>query len=52
MTLAPDDAACLEIVDVLRAGTAPGALADYRVVVRGGDEIVAEQRRSLRFGGK
>jgi hypothetical protein len=39
---------CIQTVDVVRAGRLRPGVVDYRVVARIGDEVVAQERRTLR----
>jgi hypothetical protein len=48
MTIAETDDPCVQIVDVVRAGRLQPSIVDYRVVARVGDEILAQERRTLR----
>ncbi len=41
---------CVQTIDVVSAGRLRSGLVDYRVVARIGDEIVAQERRTLRVG--
>jgi hypothetical protein len=43
---------CIQTVDVVRAGRLRPGVADYRVEARVGDQIVAQERRTLRVGIK
>jgi hypothetical protein len=48
MTIAASDAPCLQIVDAVPPGRLRPGAVDYRVVARIADEIVAQERRTLR----
>jgi hypothetical protein len=48
MTIAPTAAPCVQTMDVLGAGRLQPGAVDYHVVARVGDEIVAQERRTLR----
>jgi hypothetical protein len=48
MTIAEADEPCVQTVDVVRAERLRPGVVDYRVVARVGDEIVAQERRTLR----
>ena len=48
MKLAAGDR-CQSTLDVIEATGASGIVVDYRIIVRSGNEILAEQRRPLRF---
>ncbi len=48
MTIAETAEPCVQTVDVLPAGRLKPGVVDYRVVARIGDEIVAQERRTLR----
>ena len=50
MTITETGDPCLQTVDALRAGRLRPGTVDYRVVARVGDEIVAQQRRTLLVG--
>ena len=50
MTIAETDAPCVQTVDVVPAGRLLPGVVDYRVAARIGDEIVAQERRTLRVG--
>jgi hypothetical protein len=50
MTIAEPDSPCLQTVDAVPPGRLPPGVVDYRVVARIGDEIVAQERRTLRVG--
>jgi hypothetical protein len=50
MTIAETDQACLQTVDAVGAGRLRPGPVDYRVIARVGDEIVAQERRTLRVG--
>jgi hypothetical protein len=50
MTIAETDAPCVQTVDVVPAGQLRPGVIDYRIVARVGDEIVAQERRTLRVG--
>ena len=50
MTITGTDGACLQTVDTVRAGRLRPGAVDYRIVARVGDEIVAQQRRTLSVG--
>jgi len=50
MTIAGTDDSCVQTVDVVRAGRLRQGVVDYRVVARIDDEIVAQERRTLRVG--
>jgi hypothetical protein len=50
MTIAETDDPCVQTVDVVRAGRLRQGVVDYRVVARVGEEIVAQERRTLRVG--
>jgi hypothetical protein len=50
MTIAATEGPCLQIVDVVRPGRLRPGVVDYRVVARIGDDIFANERRSLRVG--
>jgi hypothetical protein len=50
MTIVETDAPCVQTVDVVPAGRLRLGVIDYRIVVRIGDEIVAQERRTLRVG--
>jgi hypothetical protein len=50
MTIAEADGPCVQTVDVVRVGRLRPGVVDYRVVARVGDEIVAQERRTLRVG--
>jgi hypothetical protein len=52
MTIEADGAPCIQTVDVLKPGTLAGPLMDYRIIVRNGNEIVADQRKPLRLLAK
>jgi hypothetical protein len=52
ITIAETDGPCVPTVDVVRAGRLQSGVADYRIVARIGDEIVAQERRTLRVGVK
>ena len=52
MTIVETGVPCLQTVDALRAGRLRPGVIDYRVVARVGDEIVAQERRTLRVGTK
>ena len=50
MTIAPTADPCVPTLDVLTAGRLrPGAI-DYHIVARVGDDIVAQERRTLQVG--
>jgi hypothetical protein len=48
VTIANTEGPCVQTVDVVRAGRLRPGVVDYRVVARVGDEIVAQERRTLR----
>jgi len=48
MTIAETDDPCVQIVDVVPAGRLRPGVVDYRVTARIGDEIVTQERRTLR----
>lgn len=50
MTIAPTDDPCIQTIDVASAGRLRPGFVDYRVTARMGDEIVAQERRTLRVG--
>jgi hypothetical protein len=50
MTITETGGACLQTVDAVRAGRLRPGAVDFRVVARVGDEIVAQQRRTLLVG--
>jgi hypothetical protein len=50
MTIAPTADPCVQTLDVLSAGRLLPGGVDYHVVARIGDEIVAQERRTLRVG--
>jgi hypothetical protein len=50
MTIAETDQPCVQTVDVMPAGRLLPGVVDYRVTARIGDEIVAQERRTLRVG--
>jgi hypothetical protein len=50
MTIAETDQPCVQTVDVMPAGRLLPGVVDYRVTARVGDEIVAQERRTLRVG--
>ena len=50
MTIAEIDAPCVQTVDVVPVGRLQPGVVDYRVTARIGDEIVAQERRTLRVG--
>jgi hypothetical protein len=50
MTITETGDACLQTVDVIRAGRLRPGTVDYRIVARVGNEIVAQQRRGLVIG--
>jgi VWFA-related protein len=50
VTIAEAEGPCIRTVDVVREGRLKSGVVDYRVVCRIGDEIVAQERRSLRVG--
>jgi hypothetical protein len=50
VTIADTEGPCVQTVDVVRVGRLKPGVVDYRIVVRMGDEIVAQERRSLRVG--
>jgi len=52
MTIEPGGAPCIQTVDVLKPGALTEALTDYRIIVRNGDEILADQRKPLRLAAK
>jgi hypothetical protein len=52
MTIAQAEGPCVQTLDVVRAGRLKPGVVDYRVVVRMGEEIVAQERRTLRVEGK
>jgi VWFA-related protein len=49
-TIGETSEGCVQIVDVVHAGRLRSGVADYRIVARVGDEIVAQERRTLRVG--
>ncbi len=51
MTIAEAGEPCVETVDALHAGRLKPGVVDYRVVARIGDEVVAQERRTLRVAG-
>ncbi len=51
MTIAETAEPCIRTVDALSAGRLKPGVVDYRVVARIGDEIVAQERRTLRVAG-
>jgi hypothetical protein len=50
MTIAETEGPCVQTIDVVPAGRLQPGVADYRIVARIGDEIVAQERRTLRVG--
>jgi hypothetical protein len=50
MTIAETDPPCVQTIDVVPAGRLLPGVVDYRVTARIGDEIVAQERRTLRVG--
>ena len=50
MTIAETAEPCVQTVDVVPAGRLQPGVVDYRIVARIGDEIVAQERRTLRIG--
>jgi hypothetical protein len=50
LTIAESDAPCLQTVDVVPAGRLLPGVIDYRIVARVGEEVVAQERRTLRVG--
>jgi hypothetical protein len=48
MTIRPSDDPCIRTIDVVRAGRLGPAAVDYHVVARLGDQIVAQEQRTLR----
>jgi hypothetical protein len=52
MTIGPSHDPCVRTVDVVRAGRLGSAAVDYHVVARVGNEVVAQERRTLRVGTK
>jgi hypothetical protein len=50
VTIAETDDPCVRTVDVVSPGRLRPGYVDYRVTVRMGDEIVAQERRTLRVG--
>jgi len=48
MTIAETDDPCIQTVDAVPPGRLRPGVVDYRVVARIGDEIVAQERRTLR----
>jgi hypothetical protein len=52
MTIAPTAAPCVQTIDVLSAGRLRPGVVDYHIVARVGDEIVAQERRTVRVGSE
>lgn len=50
MTIAETGEACLQTLDAVRAGRLKLGTVDYHVVAKVGDDVVAEQRRTLVVG--
>ena len=50
MTIAPTGSPCVQTLDVIPAGRFRPGVLDYRIVARIGEEIVAQERRTLRIG--
>jgi hypothetical protein len=50
ITMAETDPPCVQTVDVMPAGRLLPGVVDYRVTARVDDEIVAQERRTLRVG--
>jgi hypothetical protein len=50
ITIAVIDDPCVQTIDVVSPGRLRSGAVDYRVTVRMGDEIVAQERRTLRVG--
>ena len=48
LTIAETDEPCRQTVDVLQGKRLTAGEVDYRLTARVGDEIIAEQRRTLR----
>jgi hypothetical protein len=52
MTIGSTADPCVRTIDVVRAGRLGPSAVDYHVVARIGDEIVAQERRTLRVGSE
>lgn len=50
LTIAETSEPCAQTLDVVPAGRLQPGVIDYRIVARSGDEIVAQERRTLRVG--
>jgi hypothetical protein len=50
MTIAETEAPCVQVVDAVPAARLHEGAVDYRVVARIGDDVVAQERRTLRIG--
>jgi hypothetical protein len=49
MTIEPAGDPCVQTVDAIQPNVARSPFVDYRIIVRSGGEVVADQRRQLRF---
>jgi hypothetical protein len=52
MTIAETAEPCVQTVDAIPAGKLLPGVVDYHVIARVGDEIVAQERRTLRVGSQ
>jgi hypothetical protein len=49
MTIDPGGEPCIQTVDIVQPADVRGIAVDYRIIVRAGGEVVADQRKPLRF---
>jgi hypothetical protein len=49
MTIDPAGEPCIQTVDIVQPADVQGIAVDYRIIVRAGGEVIADQRKSLRF---